>query len=152
MSPDRWLIDEQRKGNIMKVKIAVIASLVFASAAVQADWLKAATDSVKGSVTESVKQTADGAKEAAYDSAVNSALGLVAGKTNKAYVTEKLGQATQVLSEEGAEVWSYDLSKLQQTYPVLTEALKQYPQVPEAIKLSFKGDTVSTIKMVKPAA
>ena len=136
----------------MKLKFAVIASLVIASTAVQADWLKAATESVKGSVTDTVKQTADGAKEAAYDSAVNSALGLVAGKTDKAYVTQKLGQATQVLSEEGAEVWSYDLSKLQQTYPVLTEALKQYPQVPEAIKLSFKGDTVNTIKMVKPAA
>lgn len=132
----------------MKFKFAVIASLVLASTAVQADWLKAATDSVKGSV----KQTADGAKEAAYDSAVNSALGLVAGKTDKAYVTKKLGQASQKLTEDGAEVWSYDLSKLQQTYPMLTEALKQYPKVPEAIKLSFKGDTVSTIKMVKPAA
>jgi hypothetical protein len=145
------LIDEQRKGNIMKVKIAVIAALVIATSAAQADWLKAATDSVKGSVTDSVKQTTDGAKEAAYDSAVNAALGLVAGKTNKAYVTEKLGTASQTLTENGVEVWSYDLSKLQQSYPMLTDALKQYPTVPEAIKLSFKGDTVSNIKMVKPA-
>lgn len=136
----------------MKFKFAVITSLVLASTTVQADWLKAATESVKGSVTDSVKQTADGAKEAAYDSAVNSALGLVAGKTNKAYVTKKLGQASQTLTEDGAEVWSYDFSRLQQTYPMLTETLKQYPKVPEAIKLSFKGDTVSTIKMVKPAA
>lgn len=136
----------------MKFKFAVIASLVLASTAAQADWLKAASDSVKGSVTDSVKQTADGAKEAAYDSAVNSALGLVAGKTDKAYVTKKLGQANQVLTVDGADVWSYDLSKLQQSYPVLTETLKQYPKVPQAIKLSFKGDTVQTINMVKPAS
>jgi len=136
----------------MKFKFAVITALVLASTTVQADWLKAATESVKGSVTDSVKQTADSAKEAAYDSAVNSALGLVAGKTDKAYVTKKLGQATQVLSEDGVEVWSYDLSQLQQSYPLLAEALKQYPKVPEAIKLSFKGDTVSTINVVKPAA
>jgi outer membrane lipoprotein-sorting protein len=136
----------------MKFKIAVIASLVLATSAAQADWLKAATDSVKGSVTDSVKQTTNGAKEAAYDSAVSSALGLVAGKTDKAYVTEKLGQASQMLTEDGAEVWSYDVSALQQTYPVLTEVLKQYPQVPAAIQLSFKGDIVNNIKMIKPAA
>jgi hypothetical protein len=132
----------------MKLKIAAMAALVLVTTSAHADWLKAATDSVKGSVTES----ANTAKEAAYDAAVNSALGLTAGKTNKTYVTEKLGKPTQTLQEDGAEVWSYDFSVLQQTYPMLTELLKKYPQVPAAVKLSFKGDVVSKIKMVKPAA
>jgi len=136
----------------MKFKIAAVAALVLATTSVQADWLKAAADSVKGSVTDSVKESANTAKDAAYDAAVNSALGLTAGKTNKAYVSEKLGKATQTLTEDGLEVWSYDFSALQQTYPMLTDVLKQYPQVPQAIKLSFKDDVVSKIKMVKPAA
>jgi len=145
----RFVVDEQRKEPIMKFKFALITSLVLASTAVQADWLKAATDSVKSSVTDSVKQSADSAKDAAYDSAVQSALGLTQGKTNSSYVLEKLGEPVSKTLKEQKEVWSYDLSKLQQTYPALPALLAQYPQAPKAIELSFDKDVVSNIKMIK---
>ncbi|WP_306518565.1 hypothetical protein [Rheinheimera sp.] len=133
----------------MKFKFALVTTLVLASAAVQADWLKAATDSVKSSVTDSVKQSADGAKDAAYDSAVQSALGLTQGKTNSAYVLEKLGEPVTKSKVNEKDVWSYDLSKLQQTYPALPALLAQYPQAPKAIDLTFDKDVVSNINMIK---
>lgn len=143
------VVDEQRKEPIMKFKFALIATLVLASAAAQADWLKAATDSVKSSVTDSVKQSADGAKEAAYDSAINAALGLTQGKTKSAYVLEKLGEPVTKTQVDAKDVWSYDLSKLQQAYPMLPDLLAQYPQAPKAIDLTFDKDVVSNIKMIK---
>lgn len=133
----------------MKVKFAVVTALLLASAAVHADWLKAATDSVKSGVTDSVKQSADGAKDAAYDSAVQSALGLTQGKTTSSYVLEKLGEPVSKTLKQQKEVWSYDLSKLQQTYPALPALLAQYPQAPKAIELSFDKDVVSKVKMIK---
>lgn len=136
----------------MKMKIAAVAALVLMSTAVQADWLKAATESVKGSVMDSVTESTTNAKDAAYDAAIQSALGLTAGKTSKSYVAEKLGAAQQTLTENGAEVWQYDFSVLQQSYPVLTELLKQYPQVPAAIKLGFKEDVVQDIEIIKAPA
>ena len=133
------------------MKKCLLIALTTLPLVAHAGLMDALTDTVTSSVTSTAKEMAGSAMDTASNEAIKTALDIKEGGSNKQAIKEKLGEPASTLTEEGLEVWTYDLSALNKASPLLAETtaslLKESEVAQKNVVIKFEGETVKTLNL-----